>query len=652
MGVVLIADLFGRMRYVKELYSNEGVLPNHNHLFNLRETGQVWSVLHAFSTPGEAQTALCFMLFFYACFLLGWHTRAFQVVALACLVSLGSRNILMENAGNYLAVALLAFTVFLPLGSRFSLDSLLHSMEARDEKGPRALNDRRRRPEAIQAARDPGWTPTSVAALAAIAQIAIVFACLGLQQKSDAWKDGSALDAALNVERWVSGLGASARHVLGPVVLAAWTRAFRLSELAIPALILLPIGFRFTRSAAAVLALFTGLTLGLFFSLGLFGWTLVAAAALLLSPEVWDRFEGSPVARRARTVIYDVDCGFCLWLARLLERLDLRNHLTFQGNDDLEGLNVRADATVTRRELPKEITADLVASSVVVVDSSGRVHTRARAVAEVIQALPLGWLIAWVMKLPGIVSLLGLAYDFVAARRQRISVAMGRGVCGIELPHEEAEVGDQGAPIVVAPAIRIARGVTGFGRDLAALVLFAAAVVQASQVNELLPWNKLPQPKWMASVVTWPRMLERWDVFVNLPTEDEVFVVDAQTRGGRSLDPFTGREPEFDPGKMRGTGLGQLWNDYLWRVHQREWADYQRAFRDYLNKGGPKWTPGEGDESLAGFDAYWIRQPIPAPGQPRPEGVTAREKFMSQARGGKFAADRMLPLLHPQPNKR
>ena len=41
MGLVLIFDLLRRFRYIKEFYSNDGVLPNHNHLFNLRATGQV-----------------------------------------------------------------------------------------------------------------------------------------------------------------------------------------------------------------------------------------------------------------------------------------------------------------------------------------------------------------------------------------------------------------------------------------------------------------------------------------------------------------------------------------------------------------------------------------------------------------------------------
>jgi predicted DCC family thiol-disulfide oxidoreductase YuxK len=657
-GVVLFADLLRRWRYLKPFYSNDGVLPNHNHLFNLRDHGQVWSVLHAFSSVPENQTAFCFILFFYACFFLGWHTRVFHVLSLACLVSLDARNILLENAGDHLAIALLAFTAFLPLGSRFSVDSFLASMSARDEKSPRALSDRRRpSPESVQAARVPGWSPTSLAAFAVVAQIEIVYLAMGLQQKSSTWHAGTALYYALNSERLVSALGASARG-LPLAVLAAWARAFRVAELAIPALLVIPVGVRATRGVAVGLVLFTGLTLGVFFSFGIFGWSLVAAAALLVPGETWDRVEEHAVPRRARTVIYDVDCGVCLWLSRVLKRLDLRGNLTFQGNDDLEGLVTMGGAetppkppqgsvlaSIERRALPAEVTSSLVESTVVVVDPRGRVSTRARAVAEVVGALPLGWLVAWAMKLPGVVQLLGVMYDLVATRRQRISVAMGKGACGIEGPHaEEPAAPELAAP---APSTRLRRGLTGAARDLAALVLLAAAVAQTTAANDL-PWQ-VPQPKWLAAVAAWPRMLAQWNVLATPPAEDEVFVVDAQTRGGRSIDPLTGSEPVLDPGAMRGTGLGQLWNDYLDRIRQREWNEYQRAFRDYLAKGGPGWDEQQGDNQIVGLDAYWVKQPIPEPGQPRPDGLSARDKVFTQSRGGRLnAAKSGLPLLRPE----
>ena len=60
-AILLIGDLLRRWRWLRAFYSNEGVLPNHNHLFNLiqRGTDQVWSVYHAFDAgeylhPGDS----------------------------------------------------------------------------------------------------------------------------------------------------------------------------------------------------------------------------------------------------------------------------------------------------------------------------------------------------------------------------------------------------------------------------------------------------------------------------------------------------------------------------------------------------------------------------------------------------------------------
>src|SRR3954471_24128125 len=69
-GLVLVYDLLRRWRYLRDFYSNEGVLPNHNHLFDLRETGQVWSLLPACSSPGENFVAFAVILWIYVCFLI------------------------------------------------------------------------------------------------------------------------------------------------------------------------------------------------------------------------------------------------------------------------------------------------------------------------------------------------------------------------------------------------------------------------------------------------------------------------------------------------------------------------------------------------------------------------------------------------------
>jgi predicted DCC family thiol-disulfide oxidoreductase YuxK len=647
-ALVLLGDLFRRWAYGKQLYSNEGILPNHNHLFNLQGKENVWSLLHSVSSPGEADAAFCVILFVYVCFLLGWHTRAFHLLAIVCLVSLTGRNILLENQGNYVAIALLVFTAFLPLGSRFSIDSLRAAMDARDEKNAKELNDRRHpSDDAVQAARVPGWSPASFAALAVLVQIAVIYLAAAKQQSGDAWRDGSALHYALNAERWVSAAGAWARGFLGPGALSAWTRAFHAAEWAVPVLVFIPVMPRVTRGLAVGLALFHGLTLGIFFTFGLYGWSLIAAAALLIPTATWDLVEGHPKAARMRTVLYDADCGVCLLLARLLKRLDIRTNVTLQGNDDLEGLNRTKDGVIVREALPKEITEELVQNTIVVVDPAGQVFTRARAIAEIVQALPLGWSIAWIMKLPGVVNLLDVFYDFVAARRQRISVAMGKEACGIPglAGPEHADVDPTKLP-APAPAKRLARGVTGVIRDGLAAVVLAAMLAQTGHENAV-GW-KMPQPGWLAGVATWPRMMARWDLMATVPTEDEVLVIDAQTKDGRSVNTFTGKEPVMNPGAMNGTGLGQLWNDYFYRIHQKEWIDFQRAFRDYLTRGGPAWEDKSGDNQLLGYDVWWLKQPIPRPGEPRAQALSGREKMFTQSRGGRFQLDKGLPLLRPE----
>ncbi len=652
MGLVLIYDLLRRFRYIKEFYSNDGVLPNHNHLFNLHGA-QVWSLLHAFSTEGESTFAFLLIFVAYLLFALGFQTRFFHAVSLVALVSLTGRNILLENAGNYAAIALLAFTFFLPCGSRFSLDAIRAALAARDEKTAAALNDRPVSPDdELDAQRLPGWTPTSLAAFAVLAQVAIIYLATAAQQKG-AWRDGTALYYGLNVERWVSREGAFVRH-LSPAILAIWTRLLYLAEWGIPALLVVPVGFRYTRTGAAILSAFYALTLGILFSFGLYAWTLLVASLLLLPKEMWAGLEGVPSASRLRTVIYDADCGVCLWLSRVAKHADLRHHLTFQGNDDVSELLVTGKQGVYRVPAPTGLTPTVVLDSVVVADGEGHTFTKSRAVSEVIGALPLGWAVAWIFRVPGLSSLWDVLYDAVARRRQNISVLMGKEACGITAPHEtDAPAGAQGpkADDEVAPAIRTARIGTAFVRELAVGVVFAAMLAQTSVANEL-PY-KLAQPKWLASVAAWPRMMAKWDVLTpEPPKDDELFVIDGQTKGGRSIDTLTGKDPVLDPGAMRGAGLGQLWGDYLTRMHEKEWVDFQRAFRDYLAKSGPAWDEKTGDDQITGLDAYWLKQPIPAPGAERDPAAVTKEKMFTHSRGGKSGvnAEKIMPLVRPDLN--
>lgn len=630
MGAVLIFDLFRRWSWLRDFYSNEGVLPNHNHIFNLPAGSTVWSALHAFSSPGENHFAFGVILLFYVLFTIGHKTRAFHVLTLVSFVSLTARDILIEGSGNYLVLGLLAFTLFLPLGKAMSLDSVRASFEARDEHDDHALNDRPTpREDDINASRGPGWSPVSIAAFATIAQLAIVLYCSARQHESAMWKDGTAFYYAVHNERLVSTIGASLRGAAG--LLSALTRFVHYGEYAAAVLIFVPGAPRITRAIAGLLVFTIGLTYALLFSLGAYGWALMASGALLIPRESWEAWS-KPTAKLARRVVYDADCGICLVISRLLVRCDYGHNLTFIGNDKI---GVEGGPA-----LPAEVTSALADSSVIVVDANGKVFTRGHAVAAIVRALPLGVVFGTILGLPGVVHLLNVVYDVIATRRIRISVAIGKEACGIPQRATEGEVEEAAT---VAPATKVVRTFTGGAREIGALVVFVAMLGQTAAMN---PFPRVvPQNKVLAGIATWPRMMARWNVLADISQDDEMFVIDAQTKGGRSIDPFTGQAPSFDLSERKGSHLGQLWNDYLGKIHQKEWEAFQKALRDYLVRGGPKWDGSQPDNSIVGYDAYWVKQRIALPGEA--PSAPQKDKLFTHMRGGKLQIDSAAPILRP-----
>lgn len=646
-GLVLIRDLLARWRYIDDFYSNEGVLPNHNHLYNLKMEGRsVWSALHAMSTGGEATFGFCLILLFYVLFTFGFRTRAFQVMSLVSLVSLSARNLLAEGVGNYVAIALLAFTMLLPLGSRFSIDALRETTRLANDGSSKDLNRRTRATDDdLDAHHAPGWSPTSLASLGLLLQIGLVYLAMAVQQ-TGAWRDGTALTKALHVTRLATPWGFAMRD---SGILSILTPVLYYAQFAIPIAIFVPVLRGPSRGVAAVLMAVHGLVLGLFFNFGLFGWSLAAAGLLVVSSETWEKWATRTNPARARTVIYDADCGICFWICRLLKRLDTRRHLTFQGNDELEKEELSGQepervlrvfdpksSKVVDKPLPSSVTDELCDKTVVVVSESGEVATRGRAVAEVLLALPgLVWL-GRLLTLPGLSALADMAYDFVAPGRTRLSVELGLAACGA--PSEKKDkVAD---PLLkpVPPSTLMRHRLTGAIREALAVVILATAFVQAAKVNKL-PFQ-VPDSAALSKVAWYSRMIEKWDVLApEPPTEQGLMVTDALTRDERGVDVLTGGAPKqsFD----QPFTLGPMWSEYLARIQSDDYKGYQQVFKTYIGRMGPKWPAKENNDKLVGIDVYWMTGPtMPTAGGAAP----TLKRFFRQGRGGNALASAAPPV--------
>ena len=102
----------------------------------------MFSFFFAASTRAEAGVMLAMCAAIFLALLVGWHTRLFHILSFVCVVSLDSRGIFLENGGDVVQNLLCAWTMFLPMGERFSVDALIRRMRERREANLDELSDR------------------------------------------------------------------------------------------------------------------------------------------------------------------------------------------------------------------------------------------------------------------------------------------------------------------------------------------------------------------------------------------------------------------------------------------------------------------------------------------------------------------------------
>jgi hypothetical protein len=284
LAVVLLIDLGRRVPVLRDLYSNDGVLPNHTVLWR-PPWPQLFSLLFSASHVAEAATVFAFAGLCFLCLLVGWRTRLFQVLSFVMATSLHNRILFVENSGSIALGAVLLWTAFLPLGRRFSVDALLLGS--------------RERPDVPSPPADP--RVVSLAVLGLLAQLSVIYAFNFLHKSGATWREGTAVHYMLFQERIVTQLGVWVREQAPLAVTKALTYGTLFIEAAAPCLILAPFLRRWTRLAA--IALLVGLHGGiaLLANLGIFSAAMFTFLPFLVDGAHWDWLERKwPLGARGR----------------------------------------------------------------------------------------------------------------------------------------------------------------------------------------------------------------------------------------------------------------------------------------------------------------------------------------------------------------
>ncbi|MCB0386621.1 MAG: hypothetical protein KDD43_14610, partial [Bdellovibrionales bacterium] len=133
LGLLIIADLINRGRYLVAHYTDFGVLPRHA---LLEYFANKWHVsLHLAGGSEGFQAFLFAVAFIFALMLMvGYRTRLATIVSWVLLVSLQLRNPMVLQGGDALFKMLVFWAMFLPLGAKFSVDSALSGVQSKIDR--------------------------------------------------------------------------------------------------------------------------------------------------------------------------------------------------------------------------------------------------------------------------------------------------------------------------------------------------------------------------------------------------------------------------------------------------------------------------------------------------------------------------------------
>lgn len=269
LGAILLADLAVRATSLVAHYTDTGLLPRS--LATLSHSDRWWPSLHMLSGEPSWQIALfCLAATVSVALLLGWRTRWATVISWILLISLQNRNHLVLNGGDGLLRMLLFWSMFLPLGARWSLDS-------------RLLGDRRGR-------RLTGPTVSSVPAACLLLQVAIVYWMTAAFKWNDDWLGGLGVYYSLSYDAYARPLAA---WLLQYPQLMGWLSVATVWWEAVgPVLAFSPIWTGPLRIAVCLGFVLFHLGIELTITVGCFSYIAAIAWAPFLPSKFWDFLQG------------------------------------------------------------------------------------------------------------------------------------------------------------------------------------------------------------------------------------------------------------------------------------------------------------------------------------------------------------------------
>ncbi|MCK7610674.1 HTTM domain-containing protein [Roseibium sediminicola] len=380
LGVYILIDLAMRSRDLVSHYTDAGIMPRSVQIDHLYIT--TWS-LHLANGAAWFQ-ALLFVLAGFAAIglLVGWRTRAMTAISWLLMLSVQNRNTFILSGEDNLALLMLFWAMFLPLGARCSVDAALDRTN-----------------------RFTGNDYFTMATMALLLQGMSMYFFSALLKTHPIWyQDGTAVHYALQLDYLVTPFALWFRQF--HELMAGLTYYVYALELVGPFLIFSPIFHRTLRTIFMLAFMTMHLSFLLFLEIGFFPFISIIMNLTFMPGWMWDKLAGwLPLRCQGQlTIWYDRGCDFCEKSCQLL-RVFL-----FLG-----------DTPVRPAQDDAEIGAELERQNSWVVSEGECRHFKTGALAALAGTSPVFFPLGWLLRRSLVQAIGDRCYGWVGRNRPLLS---------------------------------------------------------------------------------------------------------------------------------------------------------------------------------------------------------------------------------------
>lgn len=561
LGCLILLDLIMRLPDIIAFYTDTGILPRGiilNGLSNMYRlsihnmSGQLWFQLVLFGTSAIIAILL----------IIGYRTKMMTFLSWVLLISLHNRNEYVTQGGDATFQLLLFWSLFLPLGIAFSIDSLWKSkilskyidpeidVEITDEQ---PFNDTK------------SHKIITVGSITYIAQILLMILFAGLQKNGAAWY-GPYYNAAMYaahvqylttpLSRWSQTLPLIFHQIF--TIYLKWV------EIITPVLLLIPYKNHIFRSVGIVLMVILLIVCGLSLQIAYFPYIWIVSLAPFIPSHWWNWIDSKWNQQKPQlTFFYDQECMVCTSAACALQRAVTVQ--TCQSDD---------------RILEKMLTEN----TMTVIDEDGVEHTHFDAMLQLMRVSILtAWLVP-IMRLPVLKTVGQWKYKWIAHNRYIISDI-------IEWLKPKP-----------APHIKIPQLFTS------SIAIFLILYVASWNLGSIQPFFVISPP--FDSIAYTLNINQSWEMFSTPPQASSYLMIPGTLEDGTKVDVFWEQEGDVissyednqvPPPHYRSQG----WRKYLVEYVMPSKVKTDQYFAQYLCR---RWNTDQTDSNklLKSFDMYIV----------------------------------------------